>query len=609
MPGKVPNTFDYQHPQENSTIGSERSFLNTTLEYVPSNPKPIRARRIPLWAPLRSRTFRALWIASLISNFGTWMHGVGAAWLMTELSSDTRLNALVSACESLPMFLLALPAGALADIFDRRKMLAIMQTCAFLTTGLLAALTFGNQTGAGVLLMFTALLAVCSALASPAWQSITPEIVKRSHYSAAVGLGGISWNLARVLGPTLGGVIIGKLAPIIGNLSAPAAVFALNAVSFLAVVAVVLSWKRSPRLATLPPEHVLGAMRAGLSYVRYTPTMRAVLVRVLGFILFSSAFWALLSIHARKDLGLSATEYGTMLGFFGAGAITVGASIERLRARFSPDALVTISSLGTALGLVLLATVHDLWLTRLVMLVNGFAWPLAMLSFQVAVVKSVPDWVRSRAASLFLLTFSGGSALGSIIWGMVARQTSIPTAMYCGAAGLVTSVLVLRKFRVEETTRATQEPSNHWPEPIFEIAVEPSRGPVLVTTEFFIAPENARAFVEAMKPIRMLRLREGALRWNLYQDAATPRRWVETMLLDSWNDHLRQHARVSVEGAELEAHAWKYHEGHESPFVSHLIAERALLWEDEEAMLDDDEDEDDENVEPTGRFARWGWGT
>ncbi len=535
------------------------------------------------------------------------MHGVGAAWLMTELSRDTRLNALVSASDSLPMFLLALPAGALADIFDRRKLLAIMQFCAFLVTGTLAALTFAHQTGAGVLLMFTGLLAVCSALTSPAWQSITPEIVKRSHYSAAISLGGISWNIARVLGPTIGGTLIGVLAPHIGNLAAPAAVFALNSVSFLAVVAVVVAWKRAPRLATLPPEHVLGAIRTGLSYARYTPSMRAILVRVFGFILFSSALWALLPLHARQDLGLNATGYGTLLGFFGAGAITVGASIERLRARFSPDALVTISSLGTAVGLLLLATIHNPWLARLAMIENGFAWPLAMLSFQVAIVKSVPDWVRSRAASLFLLTFTGGMTLGATMWGLIARAFSIPVAMSFASLGLVASVLLLRNFRVEETARSTHEPSNHWPEPIFEIAVEPSRGPVLVTTEFLVTPENARAFVEAMKPIRMLRLREGALRWNLYQDAASPQRWVETMLLDSWNDHLRQHARVSVEAAELEAHAWKFHEGPdgEGPRVSHLVASRALLWDDEEAVLE----ENDEDIEPTGRFARWGWGT
>ena len=495
-----------------------------------------------MWAPLRSPTFRALWIASLVSNFGTWMHGVGAAWLMTELSKDTRLNALVSAAESLPMFLLALPAGALADIFDRRKLLAVMQTGSCLVTGLLAALTFGQQTGAGLLLLFTALLAVCSALTSPAWQSITPEIVKRSEYSAAISLGGISWNIARVLGPTLGGTLIGVLAPRIGNLAAPAAVFALNSVSFLAVVAVVVAWRRTPRLADLPPEHVLGAIRTGLSYARYTPSMRAILVRVFGFILFSSAMWALLPLHARQDLGLDATGYGTLLGSFGSGAIAVGLSIERLRARFSPDALVTISSLGAALGLLLLPTVHNPWLARLAMVENGFTWPLAMLSFQVAIVKSVPDWVRSRAASMFLLTFTGGMTIGATMWGLVARAFSIPVAMSFAAVGLVASVVVLRHFRVEETTRAANDPSNHWPEPIFEIAVEPSRGPVMVTTEFQVAPENARAFVEAMKPVRMLRLREGALRWDLYQDAAEPRRWVETMLLDSWNSHLRQHA-------------------------------------------------------------------
>lgn len=559
-----------------------------------------------MWAPLRSPVFRALWIASLVSNMGTWMHGVGAAWLMTELSKDPRLNALVGASESLPMFLLALPAGALADIFDRRKLLAWMQFAAFIITGLLAISTFAHQTGVGVLLLFTALLAVCSALTSPAWQSITPEIVKRTHYSAAIGLGGISWNIARVVGPTLGGTIIGVLAPRIGNLAAPAAVFALNAVSFLAVVAVVVAWKRKPQNSDLPPEMVLGAIRTGLNYARHTPNMRAILVRVFGFIFFSSALWALLPLHARLDLHLDATGYGTMLGFFGAGAIAVGASVEHLRTRFSPDMLVTISSMGAALGLVLLAFIENPWLARLAMLENGFAWPLAMLSFQVAVIKSAPEWVRSRAASLFLLTFTGGMTLGATTWGLVAaRAKSIPLTMNIAACGLFASVIVLQRFRVEETARALSEPSNHWPEPTFELPVEPSRGPVLVTTEFRVDPDNARGFVEAMNAIRTLRLREGALRWNLFQDAAFPDRWVETMLLASWNDHLRQHARVSVEGAELEALAWKFHEGEDGPLVSHLVASKARVWDEEEAANAEEEAE----VETARPLARWGWGS
>lgn len=381
-----------------------------------------------MWAPLRSPVFRALWIASLISNIGTWMHGVGAAWLMTELSKDTRLNALVSASESLPMFLLALPAGALADIFDRRKLLAAMQCWACFVTATLAICTFCNLTTAPVLLGFTALLALGSALSQPAWQSITPEIVKRAHFSAAVGLGGISWNIARVLGPTLGGTIIGLLAPRVGTLAAPASVFAINAVSFLAVVWVVLRWKRVPRASDLPPEHVVGAMRTGLNYARHTPEMRAILVRLFAFIFFSSTLWALLPLHAREDLHLDATGYGTLLGFFGAGAIAIGASIEKLRTRFSPDALVSLSSFGAAIGFLLIATIRDPWLARLAMLETGFTWPLAMMSFQVAIVKSAPDWIRSRAASLFLLTFTCGMTLGATTWGLVARATSIPTS-------------------------------------------------------------------------------------------------------------------------------------------------------------------------------------
>ncbi len=537
-------------------------------------------RRLPAWAPLRAPLFRALWLAALASNVGTWMHEVGAAWLMTSLSKDAQLNALVAAAGSLPMFLLALPSGALADIIDRRKLMIATQTWALVITGTLAGLTFFGLVNPPVLLFFTLLLSIGSALSGPAWQSIIPEIVKKKEMSAAIALGSVSWNMARVLGPTLGGVLIGILAPHVGNVKAPGAVFALNAISFSGVVMFLVSWNRAPRDSDLPPEHLTGAIKTGLRFARHSPELRAILTRIGGYILPSSALWAMLPLHARTNLGLDATGYGTLLGFFGAGAIVGGIGFERLRARFSSDTIVKIASVGTGLSFLGLSLVRDVWLARAMMAGVGLTWPLGMLTFQVAVLRNAPDWIRSRAASMFLLVFMGSMTLGAFGWGAIARQIGIPHAFWLAALGLWVSIPVLWRWKIPETPQ-NFAPSQHWPDPVISREPAPDDGPVLITTEYQIEPQNARDFVLAMQPVRLMRLRDGALRWNLFQDGAEPSRWVETMLVESWNEHLRQHARVSHDSEQLEAQVREFHVGGEAPRVSHLIAAKARNFEAE----------------------------
>ena len=539
------------------------------------------SRQIPTWAPLRSPLFRALWLASLASNIGTWMHDIGAAWLMTSLTKDAGLNALVAGAGALPMFLLALPAGALADILDKRKLLVASQCWAFCVTATLAALTYFDRASPAVLLLFTALLALGSALSMPAWQTIIPEMVKKREMAAAIGLGGISWNIARIFGPMIGGFLIGMLAPRLGDVKAPAALFALNSISFLGVATVIYRWKREAPVADLPPEHVLGAVKTGLRYARHSPDLSAILVRNFAFALFGSALWALLPLHARQNLELDATGYGTLIGFVGAGAISVGFGLESLRARFAPGVLVALASLGLAINFIGLAWAREVWIVRAAMVVGGAGWAMGMLTFQVAVLQNAPDWVRSRAAALALLAFTGAMVAGSALWGTLSRQTSIPFAFCMAAGGVIASALVLRRLEISGAALKVA-PSSHWPDPIVEFEPAPERGPVLVTTEFHIDPAQAREFVAAMQPMRQMRLREGALRWNLFQDAAQPSRWVETMLVESWNDHLRQHARVSQQSAELESLAWSFHRGEAGPLVSHLIAARARDFEEDE---------------------------
>ncbi|MDQ3813101.1 MAG: MFS transporter, partial [Armatimonadota bacterium] len=526
-------------PAKNEAAASER-------------PAPVK-RHIPAWAPLRSPVFRAVWMASLASNIGSWMHDVGAAWLMTSLSKNEQMNALVAAAASFPMFLLSLPGGALADIVDRRKLVICTQTWATLVAGTLAVLTLLNLTTPWVLLFFTLLMAIGAAMTGPALQALLPDMVKRHQLPTAMSLGGIAWNLSRIIGPLLGGVIISVAANLLPNrATAPGVVFAVNSISFLAVVTVFARWRRAPREVDLPPEHILGAIRAGWRYARHSPELRAILVRNGGFMVCAAAQFSLLPLYAREWLHLDASGYASLLSFFGAAAVLANMLFPRLRERFTPNQLLFYAALSNAFNLIVLAIVPGrvpepvaVWLVRGSMLFGGFAWPTVMQTCNVTLVRSVPNWVRSRAAGMFTLVFMGSSTVGSIFWGAVARQQGIPTAFLGAAAGLLLGTVALRRFVIVDPGKAKLEPSLHWPDPVLAVEPAPEDGPVLVTVEYDVAPEDTEAFVAAMQPVRRLRLRSGALRWNLFQDIAEPTRWVETMLVESWNEHLRQHARIT----------------------------------------------------------------
>ncbi len=573
-------------------LSTTESSVPSSTESGDSEQRPALPRRqVPAWAPLRSPLFRALWIASLASNIGTWMHDVGASWLMTSLTTSEQMNALVSAAGALPMFLLALPAGALADIVDRRKLVICTQTWACLIAGILAALTLMNVTGPWVLLFFTLLMALGGAMTGPAWQALLPEMVKKRQVPAAMSLGGVAWNLSRIAGPLLGGAIISIATGVLPNkATAPGVVFGVNALSFLGVVVVFARWRREPREVDLPPEHILGAMRTGWRYTQHSPNVRAILVRTGGLMVCISAQFSLLPLYARTVLHQNAGGYAWLLAFFGSAGVLGNMLYPRLRERFTPGQMLFYPALLNALNLLALALVPGrvepgvaLWIIRASMLFGGLAWPVAIQTCNVNMVRSVPDWVRSRAAGMYTLVFMGSSVLGSALWGTVASRASlpdqpgsgIPTAFLGAALGLILGLVLLRRFVIVDPGNTNFEPSQHWPSPVIAFDPTPEKGPVLITIEYEIAPEDADKFVKAMHPLRRLRLRDGALRWNLFQDAAQPTRWVETSLVESWNDHLRQHARITHADREIEAAAHLFHRGEEPPLASHLIASSA----------------------------------
>ncbi len=517
------------------------------------------------FAPLHHAHFRALWIATVASNIGTWMQDVGAAWLMTTLAPSPVMVALVRAASALPMFALALPAGALADVVDRRRLLLITQTWMLVSAALLAALTLAGFTTPGWLLALTAALAVGTALNAPAWQAIIPELVPRAQVASAVALNSTSINLARSVGPALGGLLIAA--------TGPGATFALNALSFGGVIYVLYRWRRTPQPSVLPAERVLGAMRAGLRYVRHSPALLAILARETAFILCASSLWALLPALARFEFGRGPAGYGVLLGFFGAGAVTVAALLPRVRRRAPIDTVVALAVLVFAVALAALAWVPHIGLADLLLFVAGGAWLTLLSTFNAGIQAIVPSWVRGRAFAVSVLTFFGGMTLGSVLWGSVAEWLGLRPALMIAAAGTLLGLALTRRLRLPAGEALDLSPSVQRAEPEHAYGVPPEHGPVVVTVEYRIDPARLREFTRAMGRVRRIRRRDGAISWALLADVAESGRYTETFVVESWLEHLRQHERVTVADRALLDKARGFHLGNEPPRVTHYVVE------------------------------------
>ena len=428
------------------------------------------------WSPLRRPVFRALWIAGLASNLGTWVQNVGAAWLMTSLAPEPFVVSLVQAASNLPFFLLAVPAGALADVVDRRRLALVALAWLSASAALLAALSFAGMIGPAALLALTFAIGVGSALLAPAFAAIVPELVPREEIEPAVSLGGISMNAARAVGPALGGFVVAA--------AGTGATFALNAASFLAVMAVLARWRREPPERSLPPEELIGAMRAGMRYVRHSPALRTVLVRTGTFALPASAIWALLPLYARDQLALGATGYGVLLGFFGVGAVGGGLMLHRTRQWLGIEGLATGAALAFAASHVVLASVHALAPVALALVVAGGAWTSLLSTLNAAAQMAIPSWVRARALATHMLVIFGGLAVGSAAWGALASVVGVPRTFALAALAVALGRLATWRRRLSEGEGSDLAPAPRWPDPLLVRSFEPDRGPALVTVEY-----------------------------------------------------------------------------------------------------------------------------
>jgi MFS family permease len=493
---------------------------------------------------------------------------------MTSLTASPRTVALLQAVDGAAFFLLALPAGALADIVDRRRLAIGAQiwlgTCAVL----MACLAAAGALRPPWLIAFAFAMGIGAALDEPLWQSLTAEAVPRPALPAAVTLGGVSMNLARSVGPALGGAVVA--------LAGPAAVFALNALTFLWVI-VALARSRPSKLSTsAPAERWAGAMAAGLRYVRHTKALRAVMFRTAASVLPGSALAALLPLYARAVIHLSAAGFGLLLGCMGVGALLAGWLLPVLRARASPDRLLTLGGLTFAAALLVLSAATSLIVAAPGMVLAGAGWMTLLSGLNVAAQVATASWVRARVLSVYLLVFQGALAVGSFLWGEVATHVGVRRALVIGAGALVASLLARFRYRLE-VVEEDLTPSLLMPMPKIVRDFDDEDGSVRVLIEYSVPEANARAFSRLVRAREQRRRRDGAVEWDLSRDVSKPTRWLETFVVDSWREHERQHSRTTAADQRSSARIAALLVPGTSPIIGHFIASDA--WESPSPMV------------------------
>ena len=496
------------------------------------------------WAPLGQVAFRWLWLGVLISNIGVWMQTVGAQWLLVDGPNAAALVSLVQVATTLPVMLLALPAGVLADSFDRRWLLFTVQAYFFVVGILLAVLTAVDRMPPVLLLALTFALGMGVAVQFPGWQSIIPELVPRSQLRAAARLDAVGVSVARAVGPVLAGLVIARF-------SVPL-VFGLTAASVVFFAVALLVWRR-PMGGPEGRERFVPALRAGGRYVRHEPVVRRILLRAVLFTVPGAALWALLPVIANQHLGLGADGYGALFAALGAGAVVGALVLPPVASRLSTNALLGAASIIYAMALAMIVLIPSFAVAMAILVFAGLAWMAAGSTLNAELQLFLPVWVRARGLAVLLVTFFGSQAVGALIWGLVAERFGLQTALLLAAGVMLAGVLAGVVWQVPEIAHLDRRPAVYWPEARLAFEPEPDAGPVLITVEFTVAPDREAAFLQAMEHLRGARLRTGATRWELYRDGERPDRFLEIFSVPSWEEHMRQHeGRLTATDRQIE---------------------------------------------------------
>ena len=461
------------------------------------------------------------------------------------------------------MFLFALPAGALADIIDRRRFILVLEVAAAIASAIFATLVSFELVHPATLLLFMFLIGTIAALEAPAWQAIVPQLVPKEDLRAAIAANSVGINISRAVGPALAGAIIAGV-----GIAAP---FWVDAVSNFGVLLVLAWWKSSAKTnRTLPAERFMSAIRTGFRYTRNNRHLRSTLARSIGFFLPASAYWALLPLVARNQIGGGPQLYGVLLGAIGAGALAGAWGLSLLKSKVSANRLVAGAEIGTAAALVMFALAREPTTAIGASVIAGSCWIAALSSLNVSAQLALPDWVRARGLAMYVTVFFGTMTVGSVVWGELAALTSLTSAQLAAAATAFIAALSTSRWRLQTGTGPDLTPSMHWPEPVVTHSVAHNAGPVMVTVEYRIDGKNRQPFLAALDGLAAERRRDGAYAWGVFQDTAHATRFVETFLVESWTEHLRQHRRVTNADRALESVVHRYLS--ETPKVTHYVA-------------------------------------
>jgi MFS family permease len=468
----------------------------------------------------------------LISWTGTWMQTVGAQWLLVDAPNAAVLVSLVQAATTLPVMMLALPGGVLADSFDRRWLLFAIQVYFFVVGILLAVLTAAGQMPPALLIAFTFLLGAGAAVQLPTWAATVPELVPRTQLRAASRLDLVSVNVSRAVGPALAGVVIAHFGGV-------PVVFALNAASVIFLAVALLLWRRRSAEPT-SRERFVPALRAGGRYVWHEPVVRRIMLRAIMFVTPAMGLWALLPLIASQHLRVGADGFGALFAALGTGAIVGALLLGRLKT-VSTNAILTAGAVLYAAALAVIILVPSFPIALATLVLSGVAWMAMTSTLQAEMQLVLPGWVRARGMALYTVTFMGSQTAGALLWGLLANQVGLQPAVLASGAAVLAGVVAGLFLRVPETGHLDPQPAVYWTDPQLAIEPEPDTGPVLVAVHFTVASERQADFLDAMNELRRSRLRTGATRWELYRDGEQPNQFVEAFRVPSWEEHLRQH--------------------------------------------------------------------
>ncbi|MDB6454667.1 MFS transporter [Falsirhodobacter sp. 20TX0035] len=560
----------FEQPAPDTRTGAERGGPTSPASADPGasgTATPGKASTSP-FVPLKHPAFRMIWTATLVANLGTLIQNVGAGWQMALLTPSHDMVALVQASTTLPVMILAVAAGALADNFPRRRVMLAAQSFLLVISALLAVVAFLGLLTPWTLLAFTFLLGCGNAMHLPSWQASMRDLVPREDLPAAITLNSMSFNLMRSIGPAVGGLIVAS--------AGPAAAFALNAVSYTAVIWALARWQSPQERRILPPERLGHAMAVGIRYVALSPNLSRVILRGLIFGTGSVASLALLPVITRDILGAEAETFGLMLGAFGLGAIAGALASPRLRAHLRIETLIAGAFAVNAVGLVIVAFSTARPLTILGLMLAGSAWVSALSLFNVSVQLATPRWVVGRALSIYQTATFGGMAIGSWIWGALAEDISIPTALLLAAALLLGGCLLGRVWPMPDFSDINLDPANRFSAPALRLDLKAQSGPIMIMVDWDIPPENTEAFLKAMAQRRRVRIRDGARQWSLLRDLENPDIWIETYHVPTWAEYIRHNIRRTQADVESFDQLLKLHRGPERPHVHRMIERQTV---------------------------------